>query len=772
MIKFIHTILNQSAVTVRLALITCVLSTVFSNSTKSQINTNWRINPVNNKVFIENRGQFDADVNTNTAVLFFAKLGNVKLYFTANGVIYRYDKMPLLTLEPDDVTDPRELGNPTPEIHYSNKEWVGSSSNVTVTGQEEQSDYYTYEASENTTIKAFAYKKIIYQNLYPGIDVEYTFPENKEGIEYSLIVHAGADVSKVKMLFSGTRYVSLDKKNASLAVSMINKNVVDILEYAPQTYYQNSKEPISSTFSVTGNTVSFIVSAYDKSKDIVVDPWTINPGFTNLNRAFDIATDNSGNIYAFGGGGGGSAWLLKKFTSGGALVWTFTTTFASWYGDLAVDGAGNSYITEGCCGGGIRKISTGGAVVWAVNNGVYEYWLLQFDGTLTNLYLGCAYSSGAIPAESVSHLNTATGAITGAIALPSGGSEPRSIAWAKNGNLFFLTATGGNDVIGVTPAFATVFSVNNGYGLAYNGPTYADGSNSTSAQNGIAASRTTFIATSNGATLMKRSISTGALLGSLAIPGGVVEGNSGVIVDSCGHIYVGSQTAVYEYDSLLNPLANAPTTGAVYCLWYVGGGQILASGNGFISSLSFPVCGGPLPVKLNDFSCYNTGHGIALNWSTATESNNKYFTIERSGDGVNFTSIKLVTGAGNSITPKYYEYVDNEPLAGNNYYRLSQTDFDGKTIYFNVTECNETSNNLMIYPNASTGIFYVMLPTEISTEKVSVSVLNMLGQEVYNGAFENMQKLSIDLSGQPSAVYMLKITGGGKAYTDKLMICR
>ncbi len=319
----------------------------------------------------------------------------------------------------------------------------------------------------------------------------------------------------------------------------------------------------------------------------VIDPWSINPGLTAQDVAFDVAKDLAGNVYVYGGGGAGSPWKVQKYTPGGTLIWTYTTTFASWYGDLAVSGVGNTYITEGCCGGGIRELSPSGIVHWSVNNGTYEYWLLSFDCSYTHLYLGCAYSSGAIPAESVSHLDTTSGAITGAVAIPSGGSEPRDIAWAPNGNLYFLTCTGGNGLIGVTPAFTTIFNVGNGYGFAYNGPPYANGSNTTSAMNGIAAGKT-FIATSDGGTLMKRNINTGALISSLAIPGGIANNNSGVMIDGCGNIFVGSKTGVYEYDSLLNPITNVPTAGAVYCLYPGSGGQVLACGVNFVASLNFP----------------------------------------------------------------------------------------------------------------------------------------------------------------------------------------
>jgi gliding motility-associated-like protein len=550
--------------------------------------TNWSVNPFDRKVFIENKGQFDNDVQTDGRILYETMLGKVKVYFTAKGIIYRCDSNYTLAKKDLEETndDPREEGTIHTISRYAVMIWQNANPGVSVIAEQEEADYYTYyiDATKKTLI-ANAFKKLTYRNVYPGIDVEYTFPE-KGGMEYTLLIHPGADAGKIKMKYTGAKLLALDEQK-NLNIDIANSGVIDILDHAPVVFTKKDNTPISSSFSLNGEIVSFNLGHYKASDELVIDPWSINPLLTSQDVAFDVAKDLAGNVYVYGGGGAGSPWKVQKYTPGGALIWTYTTTFASWYGDLAVSGVGNTYITEGCCGGGIREISPSGVVHWSVNNGVYEYWLLSFDCSYTHLYLGCAYSAGAIPAESVSNIDTTNGVISGAVALPSGGSEPRDIAWAPNGNLYFLTVTAGNDVIGVTPAFAPLFSVGNGYAFLYNGPSYANGSNPTSAMNGIAAGKT-FIATSDGATLMKRNINTGALISSIAIPGGVASGNSGVMIDGCGNIFVGSHTAVYEYDSLLNPITNVATAGAVYCLYPGSSGQVLACGVSFVASLNFP----------------------------------------------------------------------------------------------------------------------------------------------------------------------------------------
>ncbi len=88
-----------------------------------------------------------------------------------------------------------------------------------------------------------------------------------------------------------------------------------------------------------------------------------------------------------------------------------------------------------------------------------------------------------------------------------------------------------------------------------------------------------------------------------------------------------------------------------------------------------------LPIKLVEFKASPKTDRVLLNWITATETNNDYFTVERSNDGVNFKTLFTKRGAGSSTTTRFYEMVDENPLEGQSYYRLKQTDYDGKYTY-------------------------------------------------------------------------------------------
>jgi hypothetical protein len=90
-----------------------------------------------------------------------------------------------------------------------------------------------------------------------------------------------------------------------------------------------------------------------------------------------------------------------------------------------------------------------------------------------------------------------------------------------------------------------------------------------------------------------------------------------------------------------------------------------------------------LPVTLTSFSGEKAGNTNKLDWQTLSEINNKGFEIQRSVDGINFSSIGYVSSKinnGNSNNPTTYQYIDNKPFPGNNYYQLKQFDNDGKTV--------------------------------------------------------------------------------------------
>ena len=111
--------------------------------------------------------------------------------------------------------------------------------------------------------------------------------------------------------------------------------------------------------------------------------------------------------------------------------------------------------------------------------------------------------------------------------------------------------------------------------------------------------------------------------------------------------------------------------------------------------------GDPLPIKFLPLSITKENTSAVLQWATLTEENNNHFEVERSSNGINFTSINRLPSKGNSTQKTAYTFTDNSPLMGVNYYRIKQIDKSGKYTYGNVASINfiNKDNALKLYPN-------------------------------------------------------------------------
>ncbi|MFT6502071.1 MAG: hypothetical protein ACJASQ_002196 [Crocinitomicaceae bacterium] len=143
------------------------------------------------------------------------------------------------------------------------------------------------------------------------------------------------------------------------------------------------------------------------------------------------------------------------------------------------------------------------------------------------------------------------------------------------------------------------------------------------------------------------------------------------------------------------------------------------------------ICSFPLPIELLSFTAESKNAHVELNWFTANEINNDYFDVERSFDGINFTSIDKINGAGNSTQVLSYSAVDDTPLTGISYYRLKQTDYDGKTSYSDLEAVefnNRNDYSLDIYPNPFS--VETSLHTNENLKEASLIIYNSNGQIV------------------------------------------
>ncbi len=144
-----------------------------------------------------------------------------------------------------------------------------------------------------------------------------------------------------------------------------------------------------------------------------------------------------------------------------------------------------------------------------------------------------------------------------------------------------------------------------------------------------------------------------------------------------------------------------------------------------------------LPVKLISFAGERTGAANRLFWTTASETNNKGFELQRSIDGTNFSALSFVatkSDNGNSNTQLNYDFTDNNPFATTNYYRLKQTDKDGKFIYSNVVLLKGGRNNgaltiSSLYPNPAVNNLKLAIASPTNS-KVTMVITDLAGKIV------------------------------------------
>lgn len=170
-----------------------------------------------------------------------------------------------------------------------------------------------------------------------------------------------------------------------------------------------------------------------------------------------------------------------------------------------------------------------------------------------------------------------------------------------------------------------------------------------------------------------------------------------------------------------------------------------------------------LPIELLEFDVrLNEQKTVDITWSTSAEINNDFFTIEKSDDGMNWKTLTEIDGAGNSTTIKSYETIDRVPFDGQNYYRLTQTDFDGQQESFPIKGVFvEGANQTTVFPNPGKGSFVIRTNTSILDNQFDkIQVLNMNGQQVAFSVtnFENNPNLfNLNIEMVPAGMYWLVV---------------
>lgn len=180
----------------------------------------------------------------------------------------------------------------------------------------------------------------------------------------------------------------------------------------------------------------------------------------------------------------------------------------------------------------------------------------------------------------------------------------------------------------------------------------------------------------------------------------------------------------------------------------------------------------PLPVELLTFTATAASNAVNLDWSTASETNNHFYTVERSKDLKSFETVARIEGAGNANHTLYYSTKDENPYQGVSYYRLVQNDFDGKqTIYGPLAVNYLGSTELSIYPNPFDNQLNIATSEFVNGEQIEIRLFDPIGRIVFQKTVitSDVNESLNEIPDGPAGIYTLQINQGDIQLSKKII---
>ena len=178
-----------------------------------------------------------------------------------------------------------------------------------------------------------------------------------------------------------------------------------------------------------------------------------------------------------------------------------------------------------------------------------------------------------------------------------------------------------------------------------------------------------------------------------------------------------------------------------------------------------------LPVELTSFFATANVQSIKLVWQTASEKNNDFFVVEKMKVDQTFEVIGKLNGAGTTVAKTNYSFVDEKPRFGDNYYRLKQTDNDGKYVYSPVISAffdGKTGSSFVMFPNPSDG---KQLNFDRANEDVLVSLQDFSGKEIFKSYLTTDDpSLNIEPLQLTPGIYFVRLISKAESSVRKLIV--
>jgi len=348
--------------------------------------------------FKENKGQVrDQNYNFRRDILYSGTAGHINFFLKKNGISYQQWRVNSYIQHP--IEKDRKIAGST-TLYRIDVDWLNTNSNGIITGSNTLPGYDNYvtagKAAEINNVKS--YNKVVYENIYNGINLHYYSVNGK--LKYDYLIDAGADYKQIKTKINGATDLFISA-TGELHIKTPLGTIVEGLPLVIQ-----NKKILKSKWVLHNNIITYEISGIDKTQPFVIDPvvriWGSYYGTTSpsVSEFMSNVTDNSGNIFYSGTtnilnsaliatagayqttyGGGVNDAFITKFDANGNRLW------ATYYGGsdydsgtgITRDQAGNIFMC-GVTGSTLTGImSSAGSFQDTYGGGTYDAYLAKFD---------------------------------------------------------------------------------------------------------------------------------------------------------------------------------------------------------------------------------------------------------------------------------------------------------------------------------------------------------------------------------------------------------
>lgn len=569
----------------------------------------WTVKPFSNLGFIENKGRFEPIFDQ--PIEFYARSGTTTYFLTKKGVIVGQEEV-FTGSELWERHEEFEKGETIPpakwEYFFLKFENTISSAQFKATKENHHTLHFQNPINLTETLIANTYNELVLKSIYTGIDLVFYLPE-EGGLKYAFNIAVGANPAQIKFSFHNAEaFIDQDS-------SIVIDSKLPTFKDKKPVAWTSDNEPVDVVYERDkSNFFSFNLGNYDKTKNLVIDPWFVVVGlpFTDTQQGYDVGADYAGNVSVLGQHGN----EVAHYDNAGLLSWVWASpgSLNTFYGGMDVNpyNGDTYYMFMGLFLGiqDIWRLNESGVVTASIylvpaENDPGELWRLSYNRVTDQVVVG----AGGLPRSS--HLLVLDGDLTTKnvyaplTPFPPNLTDATLLDIDPLGEYFYFLCSGdapplyNNTIYKVLQAdpsvviweSSTAYTFQEISCIGYMGYEVMTGEGpdwySANGMNGMACSFDLY--TYDGDNLDRWDRATGAFLGNKVVTptDPTIYGDlvfcGGIDTDPCGNVYVGTEDSLLKYTRELDFIEGYELPDTCYDVRFTMEG-LYASGKNFVRS--------------------------------------------------------------------------------------------------------------------------------------------------------------------------------------------